>query len=701
MKAVRYMILGVLAMVATACLRDPEAPMNKPEEPTLSVDQLSVTRVSMAVNGTFSSHMADITAYGVELSETLFAGGGTYKTLVPEVVEPDGSFTVGVTGLSSNQTYYLRAFISNGHSKMYSEIVTQKTPETSVATVSDVTLTDGFYLTATIEDNGGREVTDVGFMWSDISEPMAIRRERRNPAVLSADGKTFTLPKSAMGVGTYHVLAYAEDNKYGTGFSRVSQEVSLREDDDVEIEDPNFRQYLLTYHNLNHDDKISYGELKVVSSIAVSTDNIASVREVSGMPDLKTLQVKGSRARSGRLTQLPLSNDKLMSINCSGNNLTALDLSHVFLLDNLDCSGNRLKSLSVSDNVRLDRLNASDNELESIDLSNISGLRYVDLSRNNLRELDMSKFIAIRELNCLENPMDVLYLSIKQEFDLLQVPDGTRIVYVDAEDQPLHPTKYLTFVSEGTTRLSLANNGENAPVLYYSTDAENWTAWDYSAISFTRQAPLYLCGMNPNGFSAGASRFSLFTATGDRFSISGDIMSLIKNDGDVSVIPSEGCFHFLFYGCSYLTAAPELPATTLAASCYQYMFADCTGLTSAPALPATTLQNSCYNNMFAGCTGLREAPQLPATTLVYRCYYNMFSGCTNLSYVKCAATDISANMCVDSWLNNVAREGTFVKPASMSAWPIGASGIPQGWVIVNEGGTPAGGNEGTTGEEWD
>ena len=297
--------------------------------------------------------------------------------------------------------------------------------------------------------------------------------------------------------------------------------------------------------------------------------------------------------------------------------------------------------------------------------------------------------------------MDVLYLSIKQEFDLLQVPDGTRIVYVDAEDQPLHPTKYLTFVSEGTTRLSLANNGENAPVLYYSTDAENWTAWDYSAISFTRQAPLYLCGMNPNGFSAGASRFSLFTATGDRFSISGDIMSLIKNDGDVSVIPSEGCFHFLFYGCSYLTAAPELPATTLAASCYQYMFADCTGLTSAPALPATTLQNSCYNNMFAGCTGLREAPQLPATTLVYRCYYNMFSGCTNLSYVKCAATDISANMCVDSWLNNVAREGTFVKPASMSAWPIGASGIPQGWVIVNEGGTPAGGNEGTTGEEWD
>ena len=696
----RYLLLGAVAVLATACIQDPESPMNLPDVPKLAVDETSVTRVSMVVNVTLGS-TADVSEYGVEVSETLFDAGGSYKVLALQRGEGN-EYSAGVSDLKSNTTYFLRAFISNGHSKMYSEIVTQKTPETSVATVSDVTLTDGFYLTATIEDNGGREVTDVGFMWSDISEPMAIRRERRNPATLSADGKTFTLPKSALGVGTYHVLAYAEDNKYGTGFSRVSHEVILREDDDVPIEDPNFRQYLLTHHNLNQDDKISYGELKVISAINVATDNIASVREVSGMPELRTLLVKGSRARAGKLTQLPLKkNPRLMSIDCSGNILTALDLSEVYLLDNLDCSGNRLRELSVSNNVRLDRLDASDNELSSLDLTNISGLRYVDLSQNSLTELDMSKALAIRELNCLDNPMDVLYLSIRQEFDVLLVPERTRIVYVDAEDEPMHPTKYLTFTSEGTTRLQLANNGDNAPVLFYSTDGSEWNVWDYSAITITRGTPLYLCGTNPTGFSAGSARFSLFTASGDRFAVSGDIMSLLKNDGDVLTIPSEGCFHFLFYGCSYLTAAPDLPATTLATSCYQYMFADCTGLTSAPALPATTLENSCYNNMFAGCTSLREAPELPATTLVYRCYYNMFSGCTNLSYVKCMATDISANTCVDNWLNNVAREGTFVKPAAMSSWTIGASGIPQGWTVVNQGGAPSGGNEGTTGEEWD
>jgi hypothetical protein len=45
----------------------------------------------------------------------------------------------------------------------------------------------------------------------------------------------------------------------------------------------------------------------------------------------------------------------------------------------------------------------------------------------------------------------------------------------------------------------------------------------------------------------------------------------------------------MFDGCTSLTTAPALPATTLAANCYSYMFYGCTSLTSAPALPATTL----------------------------------------------------------------------------------------------------------------
>ena len=94
---------------------------------------------------------------------------------------------------------------------------------------------------------------------------------------------------------------------------------------------------------------------------------------------------------------------------------------------------------------------------------------------------------------------------------------------------------------------------------------------------------------------------------------------------------SDICYSNMFKGCTSLTKAPALPATTLAASCYGGMFLRCTSLTEAPVLPATTLANGCYSNMFNGCTSLTEAPELPATTLRDRCYEYMFYNCTSLT----------------------------------------------------------------------
>lgn len=226
----RYALLSVaLLYLGSACMQDPEAPHNQPDTPTLSVDETSVTRVSMLVNGSFGHDLTDITSYGVELSTTLFEHGGEVQTLTPQEVGADG-YALGVSGLSPNETYYLRAFISNGHSKMYSSVITQKTPETSVASVSDVTLSaDGAYMTATIEDNGGRSVEEVGFVWGEQNDRRAIRREKRYPATIGQDGR-FSLSLSLLGPGTHYLLAYAEDNKEATGFSRIALEKIVEEE---------------------------------------------------------------------------------------------------------------------------------------------------------------------------------------------------------------------------------------------------------------------------------------------------------------------------------------------------------------------------------------------------------------------------------------------------------------------------------------
>lgn len=148
---------------------------------------------------------------------------------------------------------------------------------------------------------------------------------------------------------------------------------------------------------------------------------------------------------------------------------------------------------------------------------------------------------------------------------------------------------------------------------------------------------------------------------------------------------TEVCYNSMFSGCKSLTTAPVLPATSLTDYCYGGMFYGCTSLTTVPSnlLPAITLTSSCYQNMFRNCSSLTVAPELPATTLVDSCYQGMFDGCTKLNYIKCLATDISANTCTSYWVSGVASTGTFVKAADMTGWTTGSSGIPNGWTVEN------------------
>ena len=90
---------------------------------------------------------------------------------------------------------------------------------------------------------------------------------------------------------------------------------------------------------------------------------------------------------------------------------------------------------------------------------------------------------------------------------------------------------------------------------------------------------------------------------GGSVTASGDVTSLLNGIGG-NVALTDNCFSSMFSGCTGLTQAPALPATTLVSNCYSSMFYGCTGLTQAPTLPATTMAGSCYSSMFSGCTGI-------------------------------------------------------------------------------------------------
>jgi hypothetical protein len=169
-----------------------------------------------------------------------------------------------------------------------------------------------------------------------------------------------------------------------------------------------------------------------------------------------------------------------------------------------------------------------------------------------------------------------------------------------------------------------------------------------------------------------------------KIAASGNLNTLLKADGSVlDLTGRDYCYSDMFNGCSSLTTAPELPATTLAGYCYSYMFRNCTSLTTAPELPATTLTDNCYYYMFSNCTSLTKAPELPATTLADSCYRFMFNGCTSLNNININFSAWPTNAATADWVNNVSSTGTFTCPTALPE-EFGYSRIPTGWTIVRK-----------------
>ena len=219
--------------------------------------------------------------------------------------------------------------------------------------------------------------------------------------------------------------------------------------------------------------------------------------------------------------------------------------------------------------------------------------------------------------------------------------------------------------------------------LEYSTGGE-WTTYTIGTeITLASAGDCIKFRGDNSTFSTSAADYYRFYMSGT-IEASGNIMSLVDSTLASTTIPCDYCFYYLFRYCSSLTAAPALPATTLAPYCYRYMFANCSSLTAAPALPATTLATDCYRAMFQYCSSLTTAPALPATTLATECYRAMFEKCSKLSSIEVNFASWTAYTgATMDWVASVASSGTFTKPSAL-AEEYGTNKIPTGWTVIDK-----------------
>ena len=173
--------------------------------------------------------------------------------------------------------------------------------------------------------------------------------------------------------------------------------------------------------------------------------------------------------------------------------------------------------------------------------------------------------------------------------------------------------------------------------LYYSTNGSTWSEWDgttdIASAEHGGEQRIYMRGSGNSKISRQYYYPKNLVLTGNAIACSGNIETLLDHEtvarGEHPTMAAY-CFNYLFDGCTALTSAPGLPATTLAESCYSHMFYDCTSLLTPPELPASNLARACYDNMFRNCKGLSSLPKLRAITLSERCYASMFYGCTGI-----------------------------------------------------------------------
>lgn len=197
------------------------------------------------------------------------------------------------------------------------------------------------------------------------------------------------------------------------------------------------------------------------------------------------------------------------------------------------------------------------------------------------------------------------------------------------------PTPYITFTANREQKFKMTTkNGYEISGLEYSVNNGDWATVEADTeVPFGGEnGDLRLRGTNPNGTAKDWYKTSTITFTDPTVDVActGDIRTLLDWRIYNIVETNNARFCYLFNGCSVLTSAPELPATTLADYCYQRMFEGCTSLKTAPILPAENLARKCYSDMFDGCTSLVKAPALPAMVLTDYCYSSMFMNCTSL-----------------------------------------------------------------------
>lgn len=171
------------------------------------------------------------------------------------------------------------------------------------------------------------------------------------------------------------------------------------------------------------------------------------------------------------ISSLTLSCPNLMRLNCSGNALTTLDLK-LPALQSLSCYKNQLTTLHLASCNALKYLWCGYNQLEQLTLAHLELLQ-ISCEHNALTQLDLRKCPALERVHCHDNKLTQLHVPIKlqilacyqnllTELDLTCCHALTKIECDQALTEILSP-KLPTFLTQSSDTVFTPSNAAIHP----------------------------------------------------------------------------------------------------------------------------------------------------------------------------------------------------------------------------------------------
>ena len=198
---------------------------------------------------------------------------------------------------------------------------------------------------------------------------------------------------------------------------------------------------------------LTAAQYNALDELDVSNRNISNLKGVELFPQLITLN-----CTNNNLTTLDVSNNTaLTTLHCGKNKLTSLNVSNCTKLYVLECYNNNLTSLATAHMTNLKNLNCKNNKITSLNLSNNTKLQYIYCNDNALTSLNISSCQALKWLDCYNNSLSTLSVVNAPELTRVDASNNSPLTKIECyNDSKLSSVGYQncnnikTFIAYGT-----------------------------------------------------------------------------------------------------------------------------------------------------------------------------------------------------------------------------------------------------------